>query len=66
MDDPDLVIADSLKRIANTLEETLPLIEQMAAEIKEFTRVQLEAFELMKAREDEMRRAMNNVTPDVF
>ena len=33
MDDPDLVIADSLKRIANTLEETLPLIEQMAAEI---------------------------------
>ena len=64
--DTELVQADAILRIANALEETLPLIEQIAAEIKEFTRVQLEAFELMKTREDEMRRAMSNVTPDAF
>ena len=58
MDDPDLVTADSLKRIANVLETMLPLIERITDDMAEFTRVQAEAFELMKAREDEMRGAM--------
>ena len=51
-------------RIATTLEIALPLLEKIADDIREFTRVQSEAFELMKSREDEMRRAMSGVAMD--
>ena len=62
----DTVEADAMIRIATTLEVALPLLEKIADDIREFTRVQSEAYELMRSREDEMRRAMSNVTPDVF
>ena len=56
----DTVEADAMLRIATTLEIALPLLEKIADDIREFTRVQSEAFELMKSREDEMRRAMGS------
>ena len=58
------VEADAMLRIATTLEIALPLLEKIADDIQEFTRVQSEAFELMKSREDEMRRAMSGVAMD--
>ena len=58
------VEADAMLRIATTLEIALPLLEKIADDIREFTRVQSEAFELMKSREDEMRRAMSGVVMD--
>ena len=58
--------ADATLRIANALELAIPLLEKIRDDIQEFTRVQSEAYELMRSREDEMRRAMSNVTPDVF
>jgi hypothetical protein len=63
--DTELVAADSLKRIANVLETLQPVIETLGDNMKEFTRVQSEAFELMKAREDEMRRAMSDAEPAI-
>jgi len=52
--------ADATLRIANALEVALPLLEKIRDDIQEFTRVQSEAFELMKSREDEMRRVMGS------
>ena len=63
--DPE-VQADAIVRIANAVELAIPLLEKIRDDIQEFTRVQSEAYELMRSREDEMRRAMSNVTPDVF
>ena len=57
--DPE-VQADAIVRIANALEVALPLLEKIRDDIQEFTRVQSEAFELMKSREDEMRRVMGS------
>ena len=56
----DTVEADAMLRIATTLEIALPLLEKISDDIREFTRVQSEAFELMKSREDEMRRVMGS------
>ena len=61
--DPE-VQEDAILRIANALEVAIPLLEKIRDDIQEFTRVQSEAFELMKAREDEMRRAMSGVVMD--
>ena len=58
------VQADAIVRIANAMELTVPLLEKIRDDIQEFTRVQSEAFELMKSREDEMRRAMSGVVMD--
>ena len=58
------VQADAMARIANALEVAVPLLEKIRDDIREFTRVQSEAFELMKSREDEMRRAMSGVVMD--
>ena len=52
--------ADATLRIANALELAIPLLEKIRDDIQEFTRVQSEAFELMKSREDEMRRVMGS------
>jgi hypothetical protein len=60
----DTVEADAMVRIANALEVAVPLLEKIRDDIREFTRVQSEAFELMKSREDEMRRAMSGVAMD--
>ena len=54
------VQADAMARIANALEVAVPLLEKIADDVREFTRVQSEAFELMKSREDEMRRAVGS------
>ena len=54
------VQADAMARIANALEVAVPLLEKIRDDIREFTRVQSEAFELMKSREDEMRRAVGS------
>ena len=54
------VQADAIARIANALEVAVPLLEKIRDDIREFTRVQSEAFELMKSREDEMRRAVGS------
>ena len=62
----DTVESDAIVRIANAVELAIPLLEKIRDDIQEFTRVQSEAYELMRSREDEMRRAMSNVTPDVF
>ena len=56
----DTVESDAMVRIANALEVAVPLLEKIADDVREFTRVQSEAFELMKSREDEMRRAMGS------
>ena len=58
--DTELVAADSLSRIANALEVALPLLEKIRDDIREFTRVQSEAFELMKSREEQINRAMGS------
>ena len=58
--DTELVAADSLSRIATTLEVALPLLEKIRDDIQEFTRVQSEAFELMKSREEQINRAMSS------
>ena len=58
--DTELVAADSLSRIANALEVALPLLEKIRDDIQEFTRVQSEAFELMKSREEQINRAMGS------
>ena len=54
------VQADAMARIANALEVAVPLLEKIRDDIREFTRVQSEAFELMKSREDEMRRVVGS------
>ena len=54
----DTVEADAIVRIANTLEVALPLLEKIRDDIQEFTRVQSEAFELMKSREEQINRVM--------
>ena len=56
----DTVESDAMVRIANALEVAVPLLEKIADDVREFTRVQSEAFELMKSREDEMRRAVGS------
>ena len=56
----DTVESDAMVRIANALEVAVPLLEKIRDDIREFTRVQSEAFELMKSREDEMRRAVGS------
>ena len=56
----DTVEADAIIRIATTLEVALPLLEKIADDIREFTRVQSEAFELMKSREEQINRAMGS------
>ena len=43
---------------------SIPLLEKISDDVHEFTRTQTEAFELMKSREDEMRRAMSGVAMD--
>ena len=58
--DTELVQADAIARIANALEVALPLLEKIRDDIREFTRVQSEAFELMKSREDAINRAMGS------
>ena len=57
--DPE-VQADAIVRIANALEVALPLLEKIRDDIQEFTRVQSEAFELMKSREEQINRAMGS------
>ena len=57
--------ADAIARVANALEVALPLLEKIADDVREFTRVQSEAFELMKSREDEMRRVMGTQGPQI-
>ena len=61
--DPE-VQANAILRIANAIELAIPLLEKIRDDIREFTQVQSEAFELMKSREDEMRRAMSGVVMD--
>ena len=56
----DTVEADAMLRIATTLEIALPLLEKIRDDIQEFTRVQSEAFELMKSREEQINRAMGS------
>jgi hypothetical protein len=63
--DTELVQADALLRIANVLEALQPVIEKLGDDMKEFTRVQSEAFELMTSREDEMRKAMSSAEPAI-
>ena len=58
--DTELVQADAIARIANALEVALPLLEKIRDDIREFTRVQSEAFELMKSREEQINRAMGS------
>ena len=58
----DTVEADAMLRIATTLEIALPLLEKIRDDIQEFTRVQSEAFELMKSREEQINRAMGSAT----
>ena len=58
--DTELVQADAIARIANALEVALPLLEKIRDDIQEFTRVQSEAFELMKSREEQINRAMGS------
>ena len=60
--DTELVQADAIARIANALEVALPLLEKIRDDIQEFTRVQSEAFELMKSREEQINRAMGSAT----
>ena len=50
--------ADAILRIANTLEVALPLLEKIRDEIREFTRVQSEAYLLMRSREEDINKAM--------
>ena len=54
----DTVESDAMVRIANALEVAVPLLEKIRDDIREFTRVQSEAFELMKSREEQMAHAM--------
>jgi len=54
------VQADAMARIANALEVAVPLLEKIRDDIREFTRVQSEAYLLMRSREDEMRRAVGS------
>ena len=54
----DTIEADAMLRIATTLEIALPLLEKIADDIREFTRVQSEAYLLMLAREEEINKAM--------
>ena len=55
--DPE-VQADAIVRIANAVELAIPLLEKIRDDIQEFTRVQSEAFERMKSREEQINRAM--------
>ena len=55
--DPE-VQEDAILRIANALEVAIPLLEKIRDDIQEFTRVQSEAFELMKSREEQINRVM--------
>jgi len=57
--DPE-VQADAIVRIANAVELAIPLLEKIRDDIQEFTRVQSEAFELMKSREEQINRAMGS------
>ena len=52
------VQADAIARIANALEVAVPLLEKIADDVREFTRVQSEAYLLMLAREEEINKAM--------
>jgi len=63
--DTELVTADSLNRIANVLETLQPVIEKLGDDIREFTRVQAVAFELMRAREEEIEKAMRGTEPTI-
>ena len=56
----DTVESDAMVRIANALEVAVPLLEKIRDDIQEFTRVQSEAFELMKSREEQINRAMGS------
>ena len=55
--DPE-VQADAIVRIANAVELAIPLLEKIRDDIQEFTRVQSEAYELMRSREEQITRAM--------
>ena len=57
--DPE-VQADAIVRIANAVELAIPLLEKIRDDIQEFTRVQSEAYELMRSREEQINRAMGS------
>ena len=50
--------ADAIARVANALEVALPLLEKIADDVREFTRVQSEAYLLMRSREEDINKAM--------
>ena len=52
------VQADAIARIANALEVAVPLLEKIRDDIREFTRVQSEAYLLMRSREEDINKAM--------
>jgi len=52
------VQADAMARIANALEVAVPLLEKIADDVREFTRVQSEAYLLMRSREEDINKAM--------
>jgi len=52
------VQADAMARIANALEVAVPLLEKIRDDIREFTRVQSEAYLLMRSREEDINKAM--------
>jgi len=61
--DTDLVQADAILRIANVLEALQPVIEKLGDNMAEFTRVQAQAYNLMRAREEEIEKAMRAAEP---
>ena len=63
MMDTDLVQADAILRIANVLEALQPVIEKLGDNMAEFTKVQAQAYNLMRAREEEIEKAMRAAEP---
>ncbi len=61
--DTDLVQADAILRIANVLEALQPVIEKLGDNMAEFTKVQAQAYNLMRAREEEIEKAMRAAEP---
>jgi hypothetical protein len=59
----DLVQADAILRIANVLEALQPVIEKLGDNMAEFTKVQAQAYNLMRAREEEIEKAMRAAEP---
>ena len=61
--DTELVQADAILRIANVLEALQPVIEKLGDNMAEFTKVQAQAYNLMRAREEEIEKAMRAAEP---